>query len=209
MLPRLCLSATETIIETDAEADACASRTFAANNAIAFEDVFADDARAIIERVCATAQFEAHHIDGLGPRLREAPRRTTAVLRGVLNRPVLRDWFARITGCGPLAGTKGSTARFLAGTAQRLDWHDDLNRDPRRLGITIGLGHEAYEGGLFEMKRKGSDDVSFRFHHVQPFAMLVFRVDTGLVHRVTPVTAGGPRTVFGGWFIGPEEPSTP
>lgn len=31
---------------------------------------------------------------------------------------------------------------------------------------------------------------------------LIFKVDHALEHRVTPLTAGGPRIVWAGWFIG-------
>jgi hypothetical protein len=41
-----------------------------------------------------------------------------------------------------------------------------------------------------------------RFKHDQPGTALVFEVRPQLEHRVLPLTAGGPRRVFTGWFIG-------
>src|ERR1700743_3770513 len=99
---RLLLSASQTLIDTDPQADARASEAFARDDAIAFEDAFADDVCRLLDRACAGAAFVAEDIDKLGPRLFEAPARTALILRGILNRPALRDWIANITGCGPL-----------------------------------------------------------------------------------------------------------
>jgi hypothetical protein len=202
MLPRLRLSATATIIETSPEADARAADAFARDHAIAFTDIFTDDICAMLDRACAQATF-IDEVGVFGPRLREAPMRTAIIVRGLLSRPQVRDWIAKITGRGPLVDVRGSTARFVAGTEQHLDWHNDVNDDPRLLGFTVGLGREPYEGGLFELKPTRDGEVTFRFEHTRPFCWVVFPIAKQIMHRVTPLTAGGPRTVFGGWYLGP------
>lgn len=208
MFPRLRITASQTVIETDPQADAAAAEAFARDLALAFTDVFAPDVCAMLDRALAQAVF----IDETGisgPRLREAPMRTALILRGLMNRPALRDWLSKITGARALYDVRGSTARFAAGTAQRLDWHNDVSADPRALGFTVGLGHERYEGGVFEIKPSRSAGVTFRFHHTRPFSFVVFPISKTIMHRVTPVTAGGPRTVYGGWFWGPNAVSSP
>ena len=203
MLPRLLISASETIIETDPRRDAHAAEAFARDHAIAFTDIFADDVRAVLERALAQATF-IDETGVSGPRLREAPMRTAIIIRGVLNRQAVRDWIGKITNRGPLDDVRGSTARFAAGTQQRLDWHNDINDDPRALGFTVGLGREPYDGGVFEIKPAMDSAVTFRFHHAKPFSFVVFPIHKKIMHCVTPVTSGGPRTVFGGWFWGPQ-----
>jgi 2-oxoglutarate-Fe(II)-dependent oxygenase superfamily protein len=203
MHPRLRLSASETVIDTDPQTDACAAEAFARDHAIAFTDIFTDDVCAMLDRVCAQATF-IPETGVSGPRLREAPMRTALIIRGLLNRPAVRDWIGTITGRGPLNDVRGSTARFTAGTGQQLHWHNDVNDDPRALGFTVGLGHVPYEGGLFEIRPTMDSEVTFRFHHARPFSFVVFPISKKIMHRVTPVTAGGPRTVFGGWFWGPQ-----
>ena len=202
MLPRLLLSASKTTIDTDPERDARAAEAFARNYALAFTGIFTEDVCAMLDRALAQAVF-IDEVGVSGPRLREVPMRTALIINTLLNKPALRDWLAKITGCGPLDTVRGSTARFTANTEQRLDWHNDVNNDPRALGFTVGLGREPYEGGLFEIKPSMSADVTFTFHHTRPFSFVVFPISKKIMHRVTPLTAGGPRTVFGGWFWGP------
>lgn len=42
-------------------------------------------------------------------------------------------------------------------------------------------------------------------HHNKPGTVLIFAVRPDLEHRVTPLTSGGPRRVFAGWFLTGEE----
>ncbi|MEI9993140.1 MAG: hypothetical protein WDM91_00985 [Rhizomicrobium sp.] len=133
----------------------------------------------------------------------EAPMRAAIIVRGILNREAVRSWIAKITGTGPLVKVRGATARFTANTEQRLDGHNDVNDDPRLLGFTVGLSHEAFEDGLFELKPTREGAVTFRFHHARPFSWVIFPISKQIMRRVTPVTAGGPRPVFGGWYLGP------
>jgi hypothetical protein len=51
------------------------------------------------------------------------------------------------------------------------------------------------------MRRKGESGICWRHHHASPGEALVFEVSPALEHRVTPLTAGGPRTIFAGWFL--------
>ncbi len=148
------------------------------------------------------AAFVPDDIHVPGNRLREDPPRTGPLLCWLLGRPALRRWVETVTATAPLAAVGGATARFEAGGGQHLDWHNDLvPGHARMLAVTVNLGTEPYEGGRFEMKRRGAEAAFFAHAHVQPFGALIFAIDKTLMHRVTPVTAGGPRTVFGGWFL--------
>jgi hypothetical protein len=88
------------------------------------------------------------------------------------------------------------------GEDESLTWRDDQDSLGRSLGVTINLGDIPYDGGDFEMRRKGEADLCCRHHHAAPGEALVFDVSAGLEHRVTPLSAGGPRTIFAGWFLG-------
>ena len=58
-----------------------------------------------------------------------------------------------------------------------------------------------YEGGAFEMRRKGTEDLLMRHIHRDMGTALIFQVGAELEHRVCSVIAGGPRRVFAGWFL--------
>jgi hypothetical protein len=84
----------------------------------------------------------------------------------------------------------------------RFNWHDDLPENPtRRIGITINLSENPYEGGLFELRKKKTQQILTRHRHEKPGSALIFDVSDALEHRVWPVTSGGPRRIFAGWFL--------
>ncbi len=201
MPPRIRISAAETTIESDAAFDADMAAQFAAHNAIELRDLFAPDVQAMFARLWHEVRFVPDDIAIEGSRLRETPARSGPLLCWLLNRPALRNWLERVTGVTPLAAVWGATAQFQAGGGQQLDWHNDVRDARRRLGVTVNLGTVPYDGGRFEMKRHGSEALLLQYEHAQWGTALVFRIDERLMHRVTPVTAGGPRTVFGGWFL--------
>ena len=65
----------------------------------------------------------------------------------------------------------------------------------------IDLADRRYQGGRFELRRKGESDPLLVFEHAAPGSLLIFAVRDDLEHRVTPVTGGGPRRVYSGWFL--------
>ncbi|HEY0107076.1 MAG TPA: 2OG-Fe(II) oxygenase [Rhizomicrobium sp.] len=189
-------------VTTAAERDARAAAEFAERRVLELPDLFAPDFQAMLARALAGSRFVPDEIHIPGSRLREESPCTGPLLCWLLGRPALRRWIETITATAPLAAVGGATARFEAGGGQHLDWHNDLVADHKRmLAVTVNLGTAPYEGGCFEMKRRGADTAFLRYAHVKPYAALIFAIDDTLMHRVTPVTAGGPRTVFGGWFL--------
>ena len=196
------MAAGQTVIESDAATDARAAAEFAERRVLELPDLFAPDARALLARTLADSRFVPDDMQIGGSRLRESPPRIAPLMCWLLGQPALRRWIETITATAPLAAVGGATARFEAGGGQHLDWHNDLKPDRKRmLAVTVNLGTLPYEGGRFEMKRRDADAPFFQHAHLQPYGALIFAIDKTLLHRVTPVTAGGPRTVFGGWFL--------
>jgi hypothetical protein len=62
------------------------------------------------------------------------------------------------------------------------------------------LSTDVYEGGVLQIRRAGSQQILCEAHNTGFGDALVFRVDTGLEHRITPVEGNVPKTAMAGWF---------
>jgi hypothetical protein len=151
---------------------------------------------------CDRAAFVSDHVEGLGHRTIEQPALAGRMLTLLLHREPLFRWLERVTGCAPIRAVEGRVVQTHAVPGDELAWHDDMNGPHRRrLGVTLALTSPPYEGGLFELRRVG-ESALLRFIHDSPGTMLVFKISPALEHRVHPLTAGGPRRVYTGWFVG-------
>lgn len=156
---------------------------------------------AMLLKVSGTAQFAPDPVDRVGHRELETPNLAGAALTLALRQSNLIRWIEETTQCGPLGSMDGRLAQVRPAAGHGLGWHDDLNDPRRRLGITIDLSEQPYEGGLFELRLAKTKEVLLRFRHAAPGTALIFEVSPGLQHRVLPPTSGGPRRVYAGWFL--------
>jgi hypothetical protein len=120
-------------------------------------------------------------------------------MRFMLNDPSLYGAIQTVTGIQPLARFQGRIYRKLAAPEHFARWHDDLQGPLRLVGMSVNLSHEPYEGGVTEIRYKGSTDLIASVHNNGPGDALIFRIDPALEHRVTGVT-GGVKTAVVGWF---------
>ncbi|WP_162233337.1 2OG-Fe(II) oxygenase [Sphingomonas sp. Leaf33] len=123
-----------------------------------------------------------------------------------LARPPMLRWLEAVTGCGPLTRVDGRVIQARANGIDALDWHDDRGNVDRRLAITIDLSDTGYDGGLFELREVASQRLLTTHRHDRPGSALIFDVADDIEHRVQPVTRGGPRRVYTGWFLGAMRP---
>lgn len=116
--------------------------------------------------------------------------------------PALCAFIARISGMGPLAGFDGRVYRFDPGAKHYDSWHDDIHeRWKRRVAMSVNLSPEPYEGGALEIRDKKSRKMIATVRNTVPGDAALFLVDPALEHRVLPVTGGGSRVAFAGWFF--------
>ena len=174
---------------------------FALHRAIACRGAIEPGLLSSLMRFCRDGSFLSDEVKGLGHREVESPQRAGRVITLALKRAALISWLEGVAGCGPLGNVEGRVVRALANNHDQLVWHDDLDDPCRRLAITINLSEQAYEGGLFELRDKRTHDIRATHHHLEPGTALVFDVAPDVEHRVLPVTAGGPRCVYTGWFF--------
>jgi hypothetical protein len=175
---------------------------FSRQRAVVLSDFLTDELRKMLGRLWRAATFAPQTLPGLGGRAIETPGRTADALCLMLARPQLYRWLEGLTGCAPLGGVTGDVAQLAAGSGDGLLWHDDRGEPDRRLAVTVNLGEAPHEGGVFELRRRATGEVVFRHAHRTSGEALIFEIAAGLEHRVLPVTGGGPRTAFAGWFLG-------
>ena len=89
--------------------------------------------------------------------------------------------------------------RLEAGGRHFDSWHTDLD-ESRTLGMSVNLSAEPYEGGVFEIREEGAAPPLTRIANTDPGDAIVFAIEDGLEHRVTPVKGCVAKTAFAGWF---------
>jgi hypothetical protein len=152
-------------------------------------------------RRAGDATYVDDEVRHIGTRAIEAPQRVGAAISLLLHDTTLCTWLAAVTGSGPLRAVAGRLVETRCNGRDALGWHDDSGDDRRRLAVVIDLADRRYQGGRFELRRKGETAPVVAFDHPAPGSMLVFAVRDDLEHRVTPVISGGPRRVYAGWFL--------
>jgi hypothetical protein len=175
---------------------------FADQRAIVCRDIFEP---ALFARLLAAAggtRFRDDHVIELGTRAVEEPQRVGGTLNVLLQRPNLFRWLEQVTGRRNLAGAEGRLVQTRTGLgSDALEWHNDLQQSRRALAITISLTDVAFEGGLFELRRVGEPESVRGFSHGRAGTALIFDLGEDIEHRVRPITAGGPRRIYTGWFM--------
>lgn len=189
--------------ETSLPEQEAARAEFAAARALVCPDALDAELLGKLMGLCDRAAFVSDRVEGLGHRAVERPPLASTAILLALRRPELFRWLEAVTGCGPIASVDGQVVETQAQAGDELVWHDDMIRDARRrLGVTIGLGRDDYEGGLFELRSVPDGATLVRFKHDRPGTALIFEVSRRCEHCVHPLSAGGPRRVFTGWFLG-------
>ena len=156
----------------------------------------------------ARTHFVDDHVKGIGDRAIESPQRIGAALSLMLHDIKLLQWVEQATGVGPLRAVAGRLAETRANGSDALGWHDDREDFNRLLAVVINLSDRQFTGGRFELRRKREEQPHLVFDHDRQGSMLIFAVRPDLEHRVTPLTSGGPRRVFAGWFLSRPEHET-
>lgn len=124
------------------------------------------------------------------------------LLQFLTDDPKLCAFIARISGAGPLAGFDGRIYRFDPGARHYDSWHDDIHkRWDRRVAMSVNLSPLPYEGGRLEIREKKSKRMLGRVDNTTPGDAALFILGPDMEHRVLPVTGGGSRIAFAGWFF--------
>ncbi|MCU1383745.1 MAG: hypothetical protein JWL71_2442 [Acidobacteria bacterium] len=120
-------------------------------------------------------------------------------LHFLVNDPAVYRLVEALAACGPVRSFFGRVYRHVPGAGHFHDWHGDVTRD-RLIGMSINLSAAPYAGGLFEIRRVGTErPLASLANHGAGDAILFGLGDT-LEHRVTALHGSAPKTAFAGWF---------
>ena len=121
------------------------------------------------------------------------------IFRLLLNNRRLFDLIETITNCSAIGNFFGRIHTSAAGANHQIEWHGD-NSDSRLLGLTIDLGVDEYEGGVFQLRKLTTRKIICEVPRMRAGDAFIFAIAPDLQHRLTMVEEGGPRTAGVGWF---------
>jgi hypothetical protein len=127
----------------------------------------------------------------------------------LMNNPLLFRTIEKITGCKKILSFAGRIYRNMPGTGHHLNWHDDTIDASRLIAISINLGAEPFEGGVFEIREKKGKTLLKSVGCGKCGDAHVFNVSDKLEHRVTETTGQVPRIAAAGWFLSQASSSSP
>ena len=126
------------------------------------------------------------------------------VFAAVMQDPALFDAVRAITGCDPIGSFEGRVYRMDPGGAHHDSWHGDDDEhaveNNRMATLSVNLSAGTYEGGVLELRRRGSDRLLERVANTGAGDAILFRIDHALEHRVTDVEGPVPKIAWAGWF---------
>lgn len=118
----------------------------------------------------------------------------------LLNNQTVFRLIEDITGCTGIMGFNARIYRNMPDENHYLDWHDDTIDKHRLIGVSMNLGLEKFDGGVFQIRRKGTDEFLRQVSCGEPGDTHIFKVSPDLQHRVTQTTGQHARTAAAGWF---------
>ena len=115
---------------------------FQRRRSIVYPDLLEPGLLASLLDRCRRGGFVAEHVARIGWREVEAPQRVGGALNILLSRAPFLRWVEAATGCEGLVRAEGRVVQTRANGTDRLDWHNDMDVGPRRLGVTIDLSEQ-------------------------------------------------------------------
>ena len=121
------------------------------------------------------------------------------LLNFLANDPAVFRFVEQVTGCGALSAFVGRVYRLCADRDHYDSWHADLHAG-HQVGMSVNLGAEPFQGGVFEIRRVGTPAALDAIANVGAGDAILFSIADDLEHRVTPMRGAVAKTAFAGWF---------
>jgi hypothetical protein len=152
-----------------------------------------------IQTQIAAAVFEERAHGSISTELCMERNVCLGLLNFLANDPAVFRFVQSVTGCGTLTTFVGRVYRLSAERDHHDSWHADLHSG-HDVGMSVNLGREPFEGGIFEIRRAGDARVLDAIANVGAGDAILFSIDDELEHRVTPMRGPVAKTAFAGWF---------
>ena len=140
-----------------------------------------------------------HDVGELSTELLLLDDQVPGTLALLVQDPALLAFVQRLSGCDPIGSFIGRVYRMDAGAGHHDAWHGD-DDDNRMVGMSVNLSPGVYEGGVLELRERGSLRLLHRVANTGPGDAILFRIDHALEHRVTDVTGPASKIAYAGWF---------
>jgi hypothetical protein len=121
------------------------------------------------------------------------------LLHFLVNDPAVFRLVEDVSGCRGVTFFVGRVYRLLADREHFDSWHADLHPD-HQVGMSVNLGTESFEGGVFEIRRTDTAEPLAAIANVGLGDAILFSIADDLEHRVTPMRGPVAKTAFAGWF---------
>ncbi len=194
------IDAKETVIKADAAVTLTIREALLHAGGIVFENVIAPGLLDSLTRLAQAADYRQTDLKEFGLRGCDLAQHSGLPFCAILARTSFLQWLEQIADCPPIHHIEGHLAQMLPGNA--VEWHRDSGHGIRRLAMVLNLTSEPYEGGRFELRRKSDGTPLLAYQANSRGSLAVFRIGNDLQHRVTGLTAGGPRNTFSAWARG-------
>ena len=152
-----------------------------------------------LHRELARAPFYDRSHGEIGTELCLVSGALTAALELMANDPELLAVIEKLTGCGPLGCFVGRVYRMVPGAGHYDTWHSDVGEN-RKVAMSVNLSSSDYSGGVTEFRRVADERPFDSVANTGLGDAILFRIDPGLRHRVTPIEGREPKTAWAGWF---------
>lgn len=155
----------------------------------------------LIREINAGGWYQAVHEDNgvIGSEETSSSELAGGILSFVVTEPGFISLIRQISGRDDITWFSGRFFKMNPSLGHSCSWHDDIN-PTRRVGISICLEEVPCEGGGFEIRKAGSDQLLGRVERRNLGDATLFRIGEDLEHRILPVKEGTVRVACAGWF---------
>jgi len=123
---------------------------------------------------------------------------TVGLLTAMFHDRRLFDAIGGITDCDPIRSFHGRIYRMDAAAHEDV-WHTDANGQ-YMVTLSLNLTSAPFEGGELHLREYESKRMRAQVANTGQGDAIIFRIDGGLEHIVTPVTGPLPKIAWAGWF---------
>jgi hypothetical protein len=174
---------------------------FAQQHYLKVPQLLSPDLLDFVQSQVEEAEFYERVHEGIGSNkeLCMAQNTVFAALQFLVNDQKFFEFVQAATQCEQIGCFQGRVYRVSSSDGHHDSWHDDLGED-RLLGMSINLSKEVYAGGVLQLRDRASGTIVSEVSNAGRGDALIFRLSSGLQHRITQVAGRATKTAFAGWF---------